>query len=83
MKIIDAHLHLFPAGEWADETARKVGHENTLEHLRSEYERLNIIHGVVMGNGSVPAKAAARYITDTNDNGGFAKAVQKYALQEE
>lgn len=51
MKIIDAHLHLFPAGEWADETARKVGHENTLEHLRSEYERLNIIHGVVMGNG--------------------------------
>ena len=51
MKIIDAHLHLFLADAWADETARKVGHENTLEHLRSEYRRLNIIHGVVMGNG--------------------------------
>ena len=36
--------------------------------------------GVAMGNGSAEAKAAARYVTDTNDNCGFAKAVEQYAL---
>lgn len=39
--------------------------------------------GVAMGNGSRLAKAAARFITDTNEECGFAKAVRKYALQEE
>ena len=37
--------------------------------------------GVAMGNGSAEAKAAARYITDTNDACGFAKAVERYALR--
>ena len=40
-------------------------------------------YGVAMGNGSRLAKAAARYLTDTNENCGFAKAVEVYALQEE
>ncbi len=40
-------------------------------------------YGVAMGNGSRLAKAAARYLTDTNENCGFAKAVETYALQEE
>ena len=40
-------------------------------------------YGVAMGNGSQEAKAAARFVTDTNGNGGFAKAIRKYALQEE
>ncbi|MBQ9263098.1 MAG: HAD family phosphatase [Clostridia bacterium] len=39
-------------------------------------------YGVAMGNGSEKTKAAARYVTDTNQNGGFAKAVRRYALQE-
>lgn len=49
MKIIDAHLHLFPAGS-ADALALSVGHQNSVEHLRQEYHTLQIVHGVVMGN---------------------------------
>ena len=52
MKIIDAHLHLFPE-PWADEVARGVGHENTIEHLRLAYGELGVVHGVVMGNRSL------------------------------
>lgn len=37
-------------------------------------------YGTAMGNASAKAKAAARYITDTNDNFGLAKAIKKYAL---
>ena len=37
-------------------------------------------YGVAMGNGSDAAKAAARYVTDTHDQCGFAKAIEKYAL---
>ena len=40
-------------------------------------------YGVAMGNGSEDVKAAARFITDTNNQGGWAKAVRKYALSEE
>ena len=54
MKIIDAHLHLFPSGERTDEMARSVGHENSVEHLRAEYARLGVVHGVVMANGGGP-----------------------------
>ena len=52
MKIIDAHLHLFPREDWSDQMARSVGHENCTEHLRQVYGQLNIVHGVVMGNRS-------------------------------
>ena len=45
MKIIDSHLHLFPETEaWAEEKARLVGHENSIEHLRSAYEAAGIVH---------------------------------------
>ena len=37
-------------------------------------------YGVAMGNGSDAAKAAARFVTDTHDQCGFAKAIEKYAL---
>ena len=37
-------------------------------------------YGVAMGNASEEAKAAARYVTDTNDNCGFAQAIERYAL---
>lgn len=54
MKIIDAHLHLFPEGEsWAEEIAQGVGHRNSAGHLRQVYQELEIVHGVVMGNRSL------------------------------
>lgn len=54
MKIIDAHLHLFPTDEdWVEQTAQKVGHHNNWEHLRQVYGQLDIVHGVVMGNRSL------------------------------
>lgn len=54
MKVIDAHLHLFPQDEsWAEEAAQAVGHHNNWDHLRQVYGRLEIVHGVVMGNRSL------------------------------
>ena len=53
MKIIDAHLHLFPSEPRTDAMAESVGHENSLEHLRQVYGKLDIVHGVVMGNRSL------------------------------
>lgn len=38
--------------------------------------------GVAMDNGSHDAKAAADYVTDTNNNAGVAKAVLKFVLEE-
>lgn len=37
-------------------------------------------YGVAMGNGSQEAKAAARFITATNEDCGFARAIERYAL---
>ena len=53
MKIIDAHLHLFPPDPRNDEMARGVGHENSVDHLRQVYGELEMVHGVVMGNRSL------------------------------
>lgn len=53
MKIIDAHLHLFPSSPDTDAMARAVGHENSTDHLRRVYGELGIVHGVVMGNRSL------------------------------
>ena len=36
--------------------------------------------GVAMGNASFEAKAAARFVTDTNDNDGVAKALERFVL---
>ena len=56
MRIIDAHLHLFPEAEpQFEEMARAVGHHNSTEHLRRAYGELGIVHGVVMGNRSLRA----------------------------
>ena len=56
MRIIDAHLHLFPEEEpQFEEMARAVGHHNSTEHLRQAYGELGIVHGVVMGNRSLRA----------------------------
>ena len=53
MRIIDAHLHLFPAAPDTDAMAEAVGHQNSTEHLRQVYGKLGIVHGVVMGNHSL------------------------------
>lgn len=54
MKIIDAHLHLFPQEDpQAGELAAAVGHHNSAAHLRQAYADLGIVHGVVMGNRSL------------------------------
>ena len=37
-------------------------------------------YGIAMANGSAEAKAAAKYVTDTNEECGFAKAIEKFAL---
>lgn len=56
MKIIDAHLHLFPENEpQFEEMAQSVGHHNSAAHLRQAYRDLGIVHGVVMGNRSLRA----------------------------
>ena len=56
MKIIDAHLHLFPqTEEWPEKMANQVGHSNSIAHLRQVYAELDIVHGVVMGNRSLSA----------------------------
>ena len=36
--------------------------------------------GVAMGNASFEAKAVARFVTDTNDNDGVAKALERFVL---
>ena len=54
MKIIDAHIHLFPTEEPnAQQLAERAGHVNSIEHLREMYEELDIAHSVVMGNRSL------------------------------
>ena len=58
MKIIDAHLHLFPQQDWAEQTAQGVGHHNSVDHLRQVYGQLGMVHGVVMGNHSLEAGEA-------------------------
>jgi len=53
MKIIDAHMHLFPPSPETEETARLVGHHNSVSHLRQVCGELGIVHSVVMGNHSL------------------------------
>ena len=37
-------------------------------------------YSVAMGNASPETKAAARFVTDTNDQAGFARAIERFAL---
>ena len=41
MKIIDAHLHLFPSTPGTDAMAEGVGHQNSTSHLRQVYCELD------------------------------------------
>ena len=62
MKIIDAHLHFCPdePGYFSD-IAVAAGHENNERHLLSEYRRLGIVGGVVMGNGGLELSEHEKY----------------------
>ena len=53
LRIIDAHLHLFPPDERTNAMAQGVGHINSVDHLRQVYGELEMVHGVVMGNRSL------------------------------
>lgn len=54
MKIIDAHIHLFPPEDPnVDQMTQRAGHINSIEHLREMYETLGMVHSVVMGNHSL------------------------------
>ena len=62
MKIIDAHLHFCPDEPgYISDIAVAAGHENTEEHLRSEYKRLGIVGGIVMGNGGLELSDHDKY----------------------
>ncbi|MBT9779353.1 amidohydrolase family protein [Clostridium sp. MCC353] len=50
MKIIDAHLHFCLNDQYFDGIAAAAGHDNNAAHLWSQYEKLGITGGVVMGN---------------------------------
>ena len=53
MKIIDAHLHLFPEDARSQAMARVVGHENSTDYLKEYYAEHDLVCGVVMGNGEI------------------------------
>lgn len=50
MKIIDAHLHFVREDEYFDGIAAAAGHINSEEHLREQFDRLDVVCGIVMGN---------------------------------
>lgn len=50
MKIIDAHLHFVSQNPYFNQIAVAAGYENSLPHLKAEYDRLGIASGIVMGN---------------------------------
>ena len=57
MRIIDAHLHFCPGEIYFNQIAEAAGHENNWAHVQKEYERLNIVGGIVMGNRSMDPAA--------------------------
>lgn len=67
------------------ELAEKLGIEReeimTIGDGNNDVEMLEFAGiGVAMGNGTESAKKAANYVTDTNENHGVAKAIEKYIL---
>ena len=67
------------------ELAEKLGIEReeimTIGDGNNDVEMLEFAGiGVAMGNGTESAKKAANYVTDTNENNGVAKAIEKYIL---
>lgn len=52
MKIIDAHIHV-NQNEYFDRIARESGYMNTTDCLKSAFDGLEIVHGIVMGNSDI------------------------------
>lgn len=52
-RVIDAHIHFCQEEPYFSHIAELAGHENTDEHLKSQYAEHNILHAVVMGNRSL------------------------------
>lgn len=53
MKLIDAHLHLFPDGEHTDAMVKAVGHKNDPAYLERYYRSQGGVCGIIMGNGGI------------------------------
>ena len=53
MKIIDAHIHFRPDYEKFGLVAERAGHKNTKEHIDEVFEKNDIVHAIVMGNGDL------------------------------
>ena len=89
MEIIDSHIHYFMGREYGDTLAKAAEHENSVEHLRSEYARLNIKGAVVMGNRSLDPDALVfpdfmRYCVGLDTSTEWEKDIKKtYDLVEE
>lgn len=49
MKIIDAHLHFFPASQQFSERAEHAGHLATIENLKQSFDENQIVLGIGMG----------------------------------
>ena len=87
-----SNIHIFdmlPFGKYKaaalKELAEKLGIEReeimTIGDGNNDVEMLEFAGiGVAMGNGTESAKKAANYVTDTNENHGVAKAIEKYIL---
>ncbi len=73
MKIIDAHIH-FSRQPGFEETARRAGHVNSVEHLKSEFDRLGIVAAVAMGTVPYGTPGAFSLPKVVNLGGDFAPA---------
>lgn len=75
--------------------SKKNGIEKVLEYLQYDFQNTYAIgdgdndigmfeavnNSIAMGNGTINAKEHAKYITDSIDNDGFYKAIEKYLLK--
>lgn len=53
MKIIDAHLHFFPASEQFAASAVRAGHAAELAHVEAMFRQNGIVLGIVMGTADM------------------------------
>ncbi len=77
--------------------SKKTGIEKVIKYLGYDFKNTyaigdgdndigmfeSVCNSIAMGNGTVNAKHHAKYITDSVENDGFAKAIDKYLLSKE
>lgn len=82
-------LEIVPQGVSKGEAIKKLGAYLGIDvadimAVGDSYNDLEMLqtvgHGVAMANAEPEVKAAARYVTDSNNEDGLAKAIEKYVL---